>query len=69
MKDRFDHCIEHWRPRKKIPYKGREWNVKELLIHLAKRVENLSKTQCKPRVACLRKYQDYMDEKYIKRKI
>lgn len=69
MKNRFDHCLKTWKPRKKIPYKGRMWNVKELLIHLSDKVEKLGKNQCKPSAKCLFKYHDYMDKKHIKKEI
>ena len=62
---RFQNSIDKWKPRKMIKYKGRLWNVKDLLIYLAKKVEELSSHQCKPRARCLFKYQDYMDKKHI----
>ena len=69
MKDRFDRGLSKWKPRKKISYKGRSWNIKELLIYLANKVEELSRKRCRPNAKCLFKYHDYMDKKHIKKEL
>ena len=52
------------RSKKRLPFDGKSWRVKDLVIFLAKEVRRLRKTQCKPGVHCLFEYDNYLDEKY-----
>ena len=47
-----------------VSYRRRKWCIAELLQHLARRVYDLERNQCKPSVKCLFKGQEYIDDKY-----
>ena len=48
-----------------VLYRGKKWDLAELLEHLAQRVRKLERNQCKPSAKCLFEGQSYMDKKYL----
>jgi hypothetical protein len=47
-----------------VKYKGKKWNVSELVQFLAAEVTRLKRNRCKPSTKCLFKGQQYLDNKY-----
>jgi len=48
-----------------VTYRQKTWPVKDLIRHLADRVQTLERSQCRPCVRCLFEGQKYLEEKYI----
>lgn len=48
-----------------VKYKRKKWNIADLLIFLAEKVEELEDNQCTPNAGCIFEGQQYMDDKYI----
>ena len=51
-----------------VKYRGKRCCMLKLLQHLARRVLELERNQCKPKTSCLFKAQAYHDEKYLGKK-
>lgn len=49
-----------------VKYKGKNWDLNDLVQYLAKRVKELEKNQCSPSAKCLFKGQEYLENKYSK---
>lgn len=50
-----------------VLYKKKRWVLAELLQHLAHKVYDLERNQCKPSAKCLFEGQHYMDKEYLGR--
>lgn len=48
-----------------VLYRNKEWTVGTLLVHLAAEVKRLSRIRCKPKLSCLFKAQNFIDDNYI----
>jgi hypothetical protein len=48
-----------------VTYRRKQWPLRDLVQHLADRVQTLERHQCKPNVKCLFEGQQYLEEKYI----
>lgn len=46
-------------------YKGKDWELEELLEFMAARIKDLERHQCKPTTKCLFEGREYLDDKYI----
>ena len=57
--------LDGWRPRKRVKFQGKYMNIKDILLKLEEENDKLRKNQCKPRISCLRKYEDWMDEEFV----
>ena len=54
------------KPRAIVLYRGKRWELVELLEFLAQSVRKLERNQCKPSAKCLFEGQNYLDRKYLK---
>lgn len=43
-----------------VVYRNKKWNIQDLLFHMDKRIKDLEKMQCKPKLACSYKYREYL---------
>lgn len=68
MATKLENSLKKWKPQKTLKYKGQEWNIKELLLYFEEKITELEQQKCKTRVGCLKKYQDYMDKRFVKKK-
>jgi len=50
-----------------VLYHRKEWDLAELLQHLATQVKDLKRKQCKPHTKCLFKAREVIDKKYLGR--
>jgi len=48
-----------------VIYRRKQWPLKDLIQHLADRVQVLERNQCKPSAKCLFEGRQYMEDKYI----
>lgn len=50
-----------------VLYKGKKWVLSELVQHLARKVYELERNQCKPSAKCLFEGREYLEKKYLGR--
>lgn len=63
-KSKLAVAAEPLRGKATIRWDNKKWDATDLLVHLAKEVRRLRRSQCKPCTACVIRYEDFYDELY-----
>lgn len=63
-KSKLEIAVKSLRSKKKLKWDNKYYLPGDLILHLAREVRKLRKTQCKPSVRCLFEYYNYIQGVY-----